>query len=249
MLNKEREEAILNILRTQGGFVTVKALCQALFASESSVRRDLKALEERGLVRRAYGGAEPVGGLGGIVTFSLRTRQNEGAKRDIAKKAAGLVRDGDVIFLDQSSTAFYLAGELTRKKLTVVTNSVEILMLLSDSGVHALSSGGYLSDANRMCLIGGDARATFESVYADAAFFSARSIDTSGVISDCDREEILVRNAMLCHAKKKVFLCDGTKFGTRAPFRQCALSELDAMVSEGNRAAFFRDAAPDVTLL
>ena len=51
MLNKEREEEILNILRTQGGFVTVKALCKTLFASESSVRRDLKALEERGFPR------------------------------------------------------------------------------------------------------------------------------------------------------------------------------------------------------
>ena len=249
MHNKEREEEILNVLRTQGGFVTVKALCEHLFTSESSVRRDLKALEGRGLVRRAYGGAELSGGIGGFVTFSRRTRQNQAAKRDIARKAAALVRDGDVIFLDQSSTAFYLAGELARRNLTVVTCSIEIMMLLSDSAVRVVASGGSLSGENRMCLIGGDARATFEKVHAAAAFFSAARLSPEGVISDYDREEILVREAMLQNAAKKVFLCDSTKFGTRAPWRQCDLSDVDVMVSEGQEALRYRPVADQVVYL
>lgn len=249
MLNKERQQEILNILRLKGGFVAVKSLCEALFASESSVRRDLKALEDRGLVRRAYGGAELSGGNGGFVTFSRRTRQNIDAKRDIAKKAAGLVRDGDVVFLDQSSTAFFLAGELIHRNLTVVTNSIEILMLLSDSGVRVLSSGGMLSGENRMCLIGGDACRSFENVFAAVAFFSARSLSRDGIISDYDREETLVREAMLKNARKKVFLCDSTKFGSLALFRQCRLREVDVMISEGDRALSFRDVAENVELL
>ena len=162
MLNKEREQEILSILKTKNGFVTVKQLCDTLFASESSIRRDLKALEERGLVKRSYGGAALVTNFSNISTFSNRTKYNISAKREIAKKAAALINDGDIIFLDQSSTAFYLASELMhRSALTVVTNNVEIMMLLSDSAVKVISSGGYLSDENRICFIGGDAQKTF----------------------------------------------------------------------------------------
>jgi DNA-binding transcriptional ArsR family regulator len=171
MLNKEREQEIMSILKTTNSFVSVKQLCDTLFASESSVRRDLKSLEDRGLVKRSYGGASLVTNYSNIVTFNHRTRQNITAKRDIAKKAASLIKDSNIIFLDQSSTAFYMANELiNRSSITVVTNNVEIMMLLSNSGIKLISSGGILSDENRNCLIGGDAQRTFENVFADNAY-------------------------------------------------------------------------------
>lgn len=108
MLNKEREQEILSILKLTSGFVSVKYLCDTLFASESSIRRDLKALEERGLVKRSYGGASLVTNFSNIVTFNHRTRQNTTAKRQIAQKAASLINDGSILFLDQSSTAVHL---------------------------------------------------------------------------------------------------------------------------------------------
>ena len=68
MLNKEREQEILNILKMTNGFVTVKSLCDTLYASESSIRRDLQSLEKRGLVKRNYGGAELVTNFSHIIT-------------------------------------------------------------------------------------------------------------------------------------------------------------------------------------
>lgn len=233
MLNKEREREILHLLKDSNGFVTVKHLCQALYASESSVRRDLKALEQQGLVKHIYGGAQLVGGFSGIITFDHRTRQNVSAKRAIARKAATLVHEGSIVFLDQSSTAFYLAEELAnRASLTVVTNNAEILLLLSRGSTKVVSSGGRLSEENRNCLLGGDACRTFENIYADIMFFSAHSLSPRGVIGDCDREEILVRDAMLRNAKTRVFLCDSSKIGRHSPYRQCALGEVDVVVSE-----------------
>ena len=70
MLHREREQQIMSILKTAGGFVSVKQLCDALFASESSIRRDLKTLEQQGLLKRSYGGAVPATGFSNIVTFS-----------------------------------------------------------------------------------------------------------------------------------------------------------------------------------
>ncbi|MBE6582889.1 MAG: DeoR/GlpR transcriptional regulator [Ruminococcaceae bacterium] len=240
MLSKEREQEIMNILKSTGGFVTVRQLCSALFASESSIRRDLKSLEEKGLIKRSYGGASLRNSLSNIVTFNHRTRQNVNQKLDIAKKAAALIKDGDIVFLDQSSTAFYLATELMNKSsLTVVTNNIEILMLLSGSSVSVVSSGGFLSSENRNCLIGGNAQRTFENVFADIMFFSVKALTDDGIISDCSSEEISVRNSMLKNARKKVLLCDSSKFGECASFKQGELSDVDCFISEGAEAKRF----------
>lgn len=176
----------------------------------------------------------------GIVTFNHRTLQNTEAKREIAQKAATMVHDGDIIFLDQSSTAFYLANELmSRSCLTVVTNNVEIMMLLSNSAVKVLSSGGYLSEENRNCLIGSDAQKTFENIFATLAFFSVRAISDDGCVTDCTREEVTVRNAMFKNSNKKVLLCDSSKFGLKASFVQCHVKDVDYLISEGNHAQRF----------
>lgn len=240
MLNKEREQEILKILKMTNGYVTVKHLCDTLYSSESSIRRDLTSLEKRGLVKRSYGGATLETSHSSIVTFNHRTQQNMQAKRLIAKKAASFVKDGNIIFLDQSSTCFYLANELlSRRSLTVVTNNTEILILLANSKINVISSGGYLSSENRNCLIGGDAQHTFENMYADIAFFSTKSVTNDGIITDCSREEIIVRDAMLKNADKKVFLCDSTKFGTRSAYKQCELGDVDYLISEDDRAEMF----------
>jgi len=249
-MNREREQQILGILKMTGGFVTVAQLCEKLFASESSIRRDLKSLEARGLVKRSCGGAELENNFSNIVTFNHRTGQNVNAKREIAGKAAELIKDGDILFLDQSSTAFYLAAHIIdRSSLTVVTNNIEIAMLLSNSKIRLISSGGFLSDENRICLIGGDAQKTFENIYADFVFFSVKAVADDGAVTDCAREEVVVRNAMLKNAAKKVLLCDSSKFGIRAPFRQCMLDEVDIIISEEDRSQYFSAYGGRVTLM
>ena len=250
MYNKEREQEILNILKKQMGFVPVNYFCDKLFASESSIRRDLKTLEEKGLVKRSYGGATLTNNFSNIVTFNRRTRQNVAAKKDVAKKAAELIEDGSIVFLDQSSTAFYTAEEIIkRKSITVVTNNIEILMLLSDSGIKVISSGGQLSDENRNCLIGDDANKTFENIFADIIFFSVRGIDDDGNVCDCSRQEVTVRNSMLKNAAKKALLCDSSKFGVKAPYKQCSLLDVDYLISEENSAEHFAYAKDKIKLL
>lgn len=242
MLNREREQQIINILKAADGFVTVKELCETLFASESSIRRDLKSLEQRGFVKRSHGGATAVTNFSNIVTFNQRTRENISAKREIAQKAATLINDGDVIFLDQSSTAFYLANEIkNRGSLTVVTNNIEIMMLLSASMVKVISSGGYLSSENRNCLIGADAEDTFRKIYADIGFFSVKALSNDGIVTDCSPEEISVRNVMIKNAKKIALLCDSTKFGDCATYKQCDISDVDYLISEGIKAQQFKE--------
>lgn len=240
MLKNEREREIVNILKNKDGFITVKELCEKLYASESSIRRDLSVLENRGIIKRTYGGAELITNFSNVISFNKRAFYNVEAKKVIAKKAAKLIKDGDIIFLDQSSTSFYLANEITRRNsLTVVTNNIEILCLLSGSGIKVISSGGVLSSENRCCFIGSDAQKVFENMYADLAFFSTKALSDDGIISDCTGEEVALRKPMLKNASKKVFLCDSEKFGTRSAYKQCTLSEVDYLVSESECAKKF----------
>ncbi len=240
MLKTEREREILRIIEEKGGFATVRGLCEAVFASESSIRRDLRALEKRGLIRRSHGGAERNENPSGGIAFSSRTVQNVEEKRAMAEIAKRLVKNGDIIFLDQSSSAFYLAEVLAENRtLTFVTNSVKILSLLSKSDAKAYGSGGLLCAGNRDCLVGEDAAETFSRVHADLCFFSARSLSEDGVISDLSREEVLVRAAMMRNAEKTVFLCNLSKCGTRSAYVQCRLDEVDVYINENG--AFDKD--------
>ncbi len=250
MLKSEREREIISFLKENDGFATVKELCEKLYASESSIRRDLTALEGRRVIRRTHGGAELVSNVSGAIAFNQRAHHNVNAKKAIAKKAAALIKDGDVIFLDQSSSAFYLANEIfLNNSLTVVTNNIEIISLLSASAIKTISSGGMLSPDNRSCLVGRDAHYIFENIHADLAFFSTKSLSSDGIISDCVREEVLVRDSMLKNCAKKVFLCDSEKFGTQSAYKQCALGDVDYLISENNYTLNFSAVAPNLIIL
>ena len=122
-------------------------------------------------------------------------------------------------------------------------------MLLSNSGIELISSGGFLSAENRNCLIGGDAQKTFENVFADIMFFSVKAISDDGLVTDCSREEIIVRETMLKNADKKVLLCDSSKFSVRAPFKQCELGDVDYLISEETCAQHFSKYQCEIELL
>lgn len=249
MLKNEREQEILNVLQSTG-YSTVRFLSEQLYASESCVRRALTGLAEKGLVRRSYGGVELLSSHTNVTTFGARAHQNAEAKRAIAKKAAPLVEDGSIVFLDGSSTSFYLAMQLLRKTgLTVVTNNTEILNLLAQADFKVHCSGGELSETNRTCLVGPDARRGFAGIYAQYAFFSSNALSAEGVITDCTREEVAVRETILQNAQKKIFLCDSSKFDTVSVYRQCTLGQIDILVSENDRAKKFAEEFPDLQVL
>ncbi len=250
MLKNEREREIVSVMKERGGFITVGELCGLLYASESSVRRDLTALERHGVLKRVYGGAELITNYSSVVSFNYRSHENVAEKKTVAKKAASLIKDGDVVFIDQSSTSLYLAYEiLENTTLTVVTNNIEIASLLSGTTVRTIVSGGVLCPDNRTCMVGADAISTFNSIHADIAFFSAKSLTEDGVIYDCSMDEVDVRRAMLNNSGKKVFMCTGEKLGTQSAYRQCHLNELDYFISDSKNAEAYARLAPNIKLL
>ncbi|MBR2466916.1 MAG: DeoR/GlpR transcriptional regulator [Clostridia bacterium] len=249
MIKGERKALIYDYL-VEVSFATVDELSEKFYASRASIRRDLTELETLGLVKRSWGSARVISSPSGVTPFGQRSYNAADKKRLIAKKAAELLSGGMIIFLDQSSTSYFLAVEImSASPMTVVTNNLEILSLLSHSSHTVISSGGSLSGENRNCLLGGAAVRSFSEIFADFAFFSTKALSEDGVISDCTSEEVFLRNCMLKNAKTKVFLCDSTKFRTRSSFKQCELSDVDVIISDSPLPRSLKDSAKNVTML
>jgi DeoR/GlpR family transcriptional regulator of sugar metabolism len=139
-----REQAILAALRSSGR-VAVNDLARQLGVSAVTIRKDLDGLERRSLLRRVRGGAVGAGGSN-EGSFETRLRDSRAAKQSIARAAADIVHDGDVIAIDSSTTAFHLACELLdRRNLLVVTNSLRVTTLLTEhSTARVMVLGGVL---------------------------------------------------------------------------------------------------------
>ena len=249
MFKNERQHQIYKIL-SERTFASVCELGELLYTSESSIRRDLAQMENEGLVKREWGGACAVGGAESVLPFRARSYRAVDEKRAIAQKAITLIKEGDVVFLDQSSTSYFLALSLMNySNLTVVSNNIEILILLSHTNITVHSTGGVISRKNRNCLIGNNAQRTFTEIYADHAFFSANALSADGVITDCTEEEIFVRCAMLNNAAQKIFLCDGSKIDKLSVYKQCSIAEVDIAISDNDGLLKYKDMFPSLTVL
>ncbi len=140
----EREQVVLSLLKANG-HVSVAELAAQFTVSTVTIRKDLEVLERRGLIRRVRGGAVALG-ASDEGAFEMRLRHSQDSKRAIARAAASLVADGDVIAIDSSTSTFYLAQEiLDRRNLVVVTNGLRHAMLfMEQSSAMVLMPGGVI---------------------------------------------------------------------------------------------------------
>ena len=146
-------------------------------------------------------------------------------------KAAEWIEDGDTLFLDASSTTYFLAPHLkNRSDLTVITNSPHLCVVLSELKVRNLCTGGEMLH-DSIALVGSDTQRFLRGIRAHKCFFSARGI-CNGEISDSSKAERDVKLTMLERSEHVFFLCDSSKRGLQFPYRIAELSELDAMIDE-----------------
>lgn len=226
-----QEKKVLEILETQQ-YASVDELSAALSVSASTIRRTLEILQQKGLVTRTHGGVKINGDNNFSPSFTFRIHQNSFEKKKIALSAIKLIKNGDIIFLDGSTSAFYIAEYLKEfKNIRVITNGIDTLSLLAKYNILAYSTGGLVSTENPSVLVGRYAEDTIGNFHADIAFFSAQAMDNDGEIYDCYEDEIFIRRAMIQNAKTKVFLCDNTKTGKTAPYHLCSLKDVDYVAS------------------
>lgn len=226
-----QEKKILEILEIQQ-YASVEELSAVLCVSTSTIRRSLEILQQKGLVTRTHGGVKINSDNNFSPSFTFRIHQNSFEKKKIALSAIKLIKNGDIIFLDGSTSAFYIAEYLKEfENIRVITNGIDTLSLLSKNKILAYSTGGQVSSENPSVLVGRYAEDMICNFHADIAFFSAQAMDNDGEIYDCFEDEIFLRRAMIKNAKTKVFLCDNTKVGKSSPYHLCSLKDIDYVAS------------------
>lgn len=249
MYKNEREQEILLHLR-QYSYLTVEYLSKKMNVSASSIRRDLADMESRGLVTRSYGGVELTAGGNRTVPFSMRMHENASEKKRIAELAAGLLHNGDVVFLDGSSSAYFVACELVKlKRITVLTNSIESMAFFGDYDIKAYCTGGATLPENRSALVNEIALAAVDRFFADYFFFSAQALLPDGRIFDCYEAEVPLRRRMMQNSAKTVFLCDRTKLSRRSTYYQGNVEEVDCICSDISLRDYFEKTPARPTLL
>ena len=241
MYKCEREDEIMMLL-SETEYATVEYLVKKINISASSIRRDLKNLEERGLVVRSYGGVKLANSTGKHIPFSLRSHENSAQKKQIAHAAASLIHTGDVVFLDGSSSAYFAAELLPAiGGITVITNSIDALAALSNYDIKVYCTGGMISAENRAVLVGGQAQDFVRKVRADAVLFSVQAVRSDGEFFDCYAEEIAIRSAMMKNANRSIALCDSSKWEKTSTFYQCSMSDVSYFVTDKDPSGFFKE--------
>jgi DeoR/GlpR family transcriptional regulator of sugar metabolism len=235
---EERRRIILEQLRQQGR-VLVKHLSDDLQVSAVTIRQDLRALEEDGLLERTYGGAvQRASGMLYSPELSFDVRQNRftRAKAAIGAAAAALVRDGEAIALDSSTTAYALVPHLKkRERLTIVTNSLIMAQSFLDSPhIQVLMPGGRLR-RDSISLVG---KPDFlPEINLNMGFFGTRGITLASGITESDSDEGAMKAAMVAHCVRAIIIADGSKWGQVAPYTFARPQDLHLIITSDDAPA------------
>ena len=226
----EREKQYINILA--GKPHTVKELSEKLFVSEPTVRRDISFLQKKELLscKRGVVTLKTNSPDHRIPLFVRRLEQNE-AKQMIARKAVSYIKDGDVVMMDASTTAFYLLPYLAEfKNILLITNGAQTALEAASMGIRTICTGGEMT-LESFCYVGTDAEMILKQYNADVAFFSCRGLTEDGIASDTSILENAIRKIMIKNAKKSYLLCDNSKLGNKYLHTLCKTDEIARVIT------------------
>lgn len=235
MFVQERQEAILSLL-AQNGKVLVKELSEQFQVTEDCIRKDLASLEKRGLLKRAYGGAviSRVNTHQGFV--AQRSEIGVAAKQQIAEKALRLIRDGEVIFLDISTSNIELAKLLVRdnRRVSVFTNMVQVMQVLSTPcAVDLTFIGGVLNRKNNG-FVGSMSIDILSHMRYDAAFLGTVGVDVyQNAVFTYMPEDGFTKKAVVGLSRRCYLLSENSKFRADGNFQYATLDDFQGIVTEG----------------
>jgi DeoR/GlpR family transcriptional regulator of sugar metabolism len=228
----ERFSRIQNSLQTQSR-VKVNQLARALQVSPVTIRADLAELERRGQLVRIHGGAVAANKAAHELEFEARAKIQHAAKHAIGSFAASLVRDGDSIFLDASTTAFELARQVSdRRDLTVITNSIRSAQELATFPNLTVIMPGGIVRREAFSLVGMWSADLIQQFNIGRAFMGARGFTLQEGLTDVHPDEVALKRAIVRVAREVVGLVDSTKWNQVALASFCSAEQLTTIISD-----------------
>lgn len=236
-MQPEERQARIEAYLQKAEFASLEELAQSVGASVSTVRRDLAALEETGLIRRTHGGARLLQApKSDEFVFNVRDTRQVSEKEAIGAACAALIHAGQNVIIDSGTTCYHVAKHLDEKVAQVITNSLPIANLFSGSSRHEVHLSGGVIYPRLGTLVGPHAVETFSRMHADVAILSGSGIAADGIYNS---HALLVdiQRAMIAGAAKVIFCFDHTKFGRRSTFFLCDFSKVDVVVTDARAPA------------
>jgi len=228
----ERKDQILDII-TRKGRITVDELIDMFKVSGATVRRDLEFLERQGLITRAHGGAMSKSRVSLEPDFFEEKEKFLQEKKRIGQKAAKLIEEGEVIFLEASTTALELARNIpNNKNLTVITNSLDIAEELDRKEEISLIITGGSPRRRTRALIGPLTEATLSQMRIDKAFMGVSALDPIYGMTAPTLEEAQTRKKIVKASNKIIILSDHSKFGKQNFACVDSLQSIDILITD-----------------
>lgn len=210
--------------------VTVTELSKLFSVTEETIRRDLKSLEEEGVLTRTYGGAFIQDGVQNDININIRETLFVDSKEKIASKCAMFINHGDSIFLDASTTSLFIASKIKNKRVTVITNSLKIANTLAESdSVRLILIGGVFYNQS-MSFLGRSSLNALQNFYVDKAFISCRSISMEHGVTDSNEQQAEMRQLAINRANKIYLVVDYTKFNKTSFTNICSFDDINVLV-------------------
>ena len=235
---QERRNKIMERLR-EDGIVKVSELMKLFDVSIETIRRDLEYLEEHGMLGRVYGGAVPVQPRATEPSYQTREIKHFKEKKAIGERAVELVKDEDVIAVDIGTTTLEFAKALVgKRRVTVITNSMKIAMVLSeDADIRVLMVGGEVR-RGEFSVSGFLADNDMGHFITDKYFIGVGGLSLSKGITDYHLEESNLRRIVIKNTQKVIALADYSKIGAVAMNKICGLDQVDTLVTDSNVESF-----------
>ncbi|MFZ7230310.1 DeoR/GlpR family DNA-binding transcription regulator [Avibacterium avium] len=233
-----RTSQILQLVNASGK-VNVNALAEQFGVSVETIRRDLRALNQKGLLHRVHGGAMSSQSKDIGRSFQARQRLNSEAKKYIAQQVVDYVFEGAVIGLDASSSSWHFAQLIPDIPCTVVTNSMHnINALVNKPNVTTIATGGVYS-AKYAAFYGPLSEQLLLRLHIDLCVFSCTGVDSSGAIWESNELNASIKRKLIDASAQKFLLLDSSKFERKNLIKLGELSQLDIL---------FTDQAPNENL-
>ncbi len=232
----ERRQRIIAAL-ADAGQLSVGELSARFDVSEVTIRQDLQALSDQGLLLRTRGGALSIDALPEY-SFDVRQQQQSAKKTRIGQTAANLVNHGDTIVIDASTTAQSIIPFIKKlSELTVITNSLKAAISLLDTPqIQVFLPGGSLR-RDSISLVGRPQNAIFNDINVQIGFFGARGFTAEEGLTDVNLNEVAMKRAMINRCRRVVGTLDARKWGKVAASTFAPLNKIDTIITDTSAPA------------
>ncbi len=232
MFQIERQEKILQYVNQRKRVYNAE-LCEKFDTSVVTIRNDLNELAKKDLLVKTFGGAIALEErLNMEIPYQTKYKKNMESKRKIAQIAASLIEDNDVIILDSGSTTLEIAKSLGNRALTVITNDLQVgLIVATHPKVKLIIPGGTVMHPV-YTLLGQDTVRFFERIEVNKLFLGIDALHFEDGITNRTLDEVDLKRTMMRASKQVIGCADSSKFGQKVFAKLCGPSEIDILITE-----------------